>query len=74
MRDVVEGYGLGLSKNVHFARSYSTTSHSRPIPLYIGLGMSAKGSGNILLAGMLLLASKSRKSAMFAIEKQQLDG
>jgi hypothetical protein len=36
--------------------------------------MSAKGSGDILLAGMLLLASKSRKSAMFAIEKQQLDG
>jgi hypothetical protein len=36
--------------------------------------MSAKGSGDILLAGMLLLASKCRKSAMFAIEKQQLDG
>jgi hypothetical protein len=74
MRDVVEGYGLGLSKNVHFARSYSITSHIRPIPLCIGLGKSAKGSGDILLAGMQSLASKSKKSAMFAIEKQQLDG
>jgi hypothetical protein len=53
---------------------YNIPVHSRPIPLVIQLIMTARGSSDILSVDMLIPASRSRKTAMFAIEKQQLDG
>jgi hypothetical protein len=68
-----KGTGWGYQKLYNLHGFYNITSHIRSISLAIWLGMIAGGSRSIWQADMLVLASTSRKSASFAIEKRQLD-
>jgi hypothetical protein len=66
-----KGTGWGWSRSHKLHIFYNIPLHNRPISLVTQFWMTARWSSDILLVDMLVPACRSRKTAMFAIEKQQ---